>query len=167
MAKVAGKQSLLNRAAAGKQPADDPTGTGLEEQLPTIRPVQALKKTTADGPAGTGLAAKQQPQMLAGLSPCSAGWWREYDGAGHSKGGLRPTLPVSLPPIAFACLRQYPLPYFGKTQFSPNLFFLFLFLFYFYFPTINRPLTPFIVLVRLTYRHRAYSQPLHSLPRRE
>ena len=80
------------------QPADDPTGTGLEV-------------TTADDPADTGLAAKQQPQMkLAGLSPCSAGWWRECGGAGHSEGGLRPTLPVSLPPIAFACLCQYPLP---------------------------------------------------------
>ena len=65
------------------QPADDPTG-------------QASKK--------------QQPQMLAGLSPCSAGWWWEYDGAGHSKGGLRPTRPVSLPSIAFACHRPYPLP---------------------------------------------------------
>ena len=31
-----------------------------------------------------GLAAKQQPRMLAGLSPCSAGRWRECGGAGHS-----------------------------------------------------------------------------------
>ena len=80
------------------QPADDPTGTGLEAQLQTIRPIQASQQNNSQ-------------QTLAGLSPCSAGWWRECGGAGHSKGGLGPTyLPVSLPPIAFACLRQYPLP---------------------------------------------------------
>ena len=39
-----------------------------------------------------------------------------------------------------------------KTQFSPNLFFCFLILFLsLYFPTITHPLTPFTVLVRLTY----------------
>ena len=36
------------------QPADDPTGTGLEET------------TAADDPAGTGLAAKQQPADVIG-----------------------------------------------------------------------------------------------------
>ena len=35
------------------QPADDPTGPGLEE-------------TTADDPAGTGLAAKPQPADVVG-----------------------------------------------------------------------------------------------------
>ena len=59
------------------QPADDPTGTGLEEQLQTIRPVQASQQNS-------------QPMKLAGLLPCSAGWWREYGGAGHSEGGLGP-----------------------------------------------------------------------------
>ena len=97
MTKVAGKHSRQNRAAAG------------EHSRRTIRPAQASKKQRPQMLAG--LAAKQQPQTtLAGLSPCSAGWWSEYDGAGHSEGGLRPTLPVSLPPIAFACHCTYPLP---------------------------------------------------------
>ena len=62
------------------QPADDLTGTGLEEQLlQTIRPVQATQQNNS------------QQMMLAGLSPCSAGWWRECGGAGHSEGGLGPT----------------------------------------------------------------------------
>ena len=100
MAKVvAGKQSLLNKAAAGEhsrrtiRPAQ-----ALKKQLQTIRPVQASQQNNS------------QQTSSAGLSPCSAGWWRECGGAGHSEGRLRPTLPVSLPPIAFACLRQYPLP---------------------------------------------------------
>ena len=71
------------------QPADDPTGTGLEAQLQTIRPVQASQQNNS------------QQMMLAGLSPCSAGWWRECGGAGHSKGGLRPTYlsPSHLSPL--------------------------------------------------------------------
>ena len=94
------------------QPADDPTGTGLEET------------TAADDPAGTGLAAKQQPADVIGrpLSKTTATdvarppvvQCRLVEGVRwcwHSKGGLRPTLPVSLPPIiAFACHRPYPLP---------------------------------------------------------
>ena len=73
-------------------------------------------------------------------------------------------LPYGLPsqPIAFACL-SIPTPLICKNQFSPNLFFCF-FIFILYFPTINRPLTPFIDFVRLTYRLLAYSQPLRSLP---
>ena len=86
MAKVtAGKQSLLSKATAG------------EHSRRMIRPAQASQQNNSQ-------------QMLAGLSPCSAGWWRECGGAGHSRGGLRPTLPVSLPPIAFACHCTYPLP---------------------------------------------------------
>ena len=50
----------------------------------------------------------------------------------------------------------------SKPNLAPTYFFVVLFLFY--FPTINRPLTPFIVLVRLTYRLLAYSRPLRSLP---
>ena len=63
----------------------------------------------ADDPTGTGLAAKQQPPMLAGLWPCSAGWWREYGGAGTQE-AAQTDITVSLPPIAFACLCTYPLP---------------------------------------------------------
>ena len=77
MAKVAGKQSLLNKAVAGKR------------SRRTIRPAQALKQNNS------------QQMSLAGLSPCSAGWWREYGGAGHSKGGLGPTYlsPSHLSPL--------------------------------------------------------------------
>ena len=49
-----------------------------------------------------------------------------------------------------------------KPNLAPTYFFVFIFLFY--FPTITRPLTPFNVIVRLTYRLLAYSQPLRSLP---
>ena len=72
------------------QPADDPTGTGLEAEQPqTIRPVQASQQNNS------------QQTTLAGLSPCSAGWWRECGGAGHSEGGLRPTYlsPSHLSPL--------------------------------------------------------------------
>ena len=80
MAKVAGKHSLLNRAAAGEhsrrtiRPAQ-----ALKKQLQTIRPVQASQQNNS------------QQTTLAGLSPCSAGCWRECGGAGHSEGGLGPT----------------------------------------------------------------------------
>ena len=80
MAKVAaGKQSRQNKAAAGEhsrrtiRPAQ-----ALKQQLQTIRPVQASQQNS-------------QPMKFAGLSPCSAGWWRECGGAGHSEGGLGPT----------------------------------------------------------------------------
>ena len=73
----AGIQSPQNRAAAG----------GHSRQ--TICPAQASRNNSQQM---AGLAAKQQPPMtLAGLSPCSAGRWREYSGAGSSTGGLRPT----------------------------------------------------------------------------
>ena len=93
------------------QPADDLTGTGLDET------------TAADDPAGTGLAAKQQPADVVGrpLSKTTATdvgrplavqcrlvegvWWCWPLGR-----RARTYLPVSLPPIAFASLRQYPLP---------------------------------------------------------
>ena len=93
----AGTQSPQNKAAAG----------GHSRR--TICPAQASKKQNSQQLAG--LAAKQQlPTKLAGLSLCSAGWWRECGGAGHSTGGLRPTYPVPTPPIAFACHCTYPLP---------------------------------------------------------
>ena len=83
----AGKQSLLNKAAAGE----------LSRQM--VCPAQASKNNSQQL---AGLAAKQQPQTtLAGLSPCSAGWWRECGSAGHSGGGLRPTYlsPSHLSPL--------------------------------------------------------------------
>ena len=62
-------------------------------------------------------------------------------------------LPYGLPP------NQSPLPVsvhthslnLSKTNLAPTYFFVFIFRFHFYFPTIIRPLTPFIVSVRLTY----------------
>ena len=76
-------------------------------------------------------------------------------------------LPTCLPPTYRLCLSlSVPTPLICKSQFSPNLFF-FCFHFYFYpftFPLKIRPLTPFTVCVRLTYRDLAYSQPLRSLP---
>ena len=78
----------------------------------TIRLAQALKETAADDPAGTGL--EEQPQMSAGLaakqaadevgrpSPCSAGWWRECGGAGTQEAGS--DLPTCLPPTYRLCL---------------------------------------------------------------
>ena len=80
------------------QPADDPTGTGLEA-------------TAADDPAGTGLAAKQQPADDVG-QPLAV-QCRSVEGVHWCwpLGGRAQTyLPVSLPPIAFACLCPYPLP---------------------------------------------------------
>ena len=70
-----------------------------------ICPAQALKQHNSQQLAG--LAAKQQPQTtLAGLSPCIAGRWREYSGAGTQETGsdlpyLSPShlspLPVTVP----------------------------------------------------------------------
>ena len=91
MAKVAGKHSLLNKAAAGNQSRRTirPAQSLMKQLLQTIRPVQASQQNNS------------QQMMLASLSPCSAGWWREYDGAGHSEGGLRPTYlsPSHLSPL--------------------------------------------------------------------
>ena len=120
------------------QPADDLTGTGLKEQLPTIRPVQASQQNNS------------QQMTLAGLSPCSAGRWREYGGAGTQETGsdlpyLSPShlspLPVTVPTHSLN---------FEKADFAPTFFLLFLF-FLSSSPNIIRPLTPFIVIVRLTY----------------
>ena len=74
----AGKHSLLNKAVAGKQTADDPTGTGLEE-------------TAADDPAGTGLAAKQPADEVGRPLAVQCRLVEECGGAGHSEGGLGPT----------------------------------------------------------------------------
>ena len=90
MAKVAaGKQSLQNKAATGKH----------SRQM--VCPAQASKKNNSQQLAG--LAAKQQPQMLAGLSPCSAGRWRECGGAGHSERRAQ-TYSTCLPPTYRLCL---------------------------------------------------------------
>ena len=106
------------------QPADDPTGTGLEE-------------TTA---TDVGRSHAVQCRLVEGVRWC----W-------PLRRRAQTYLPVSLPPIAFACHRPYPLHYFVKIQFSPNLFFCFYYFYPFTFPLTIRPQTPFTVSVRLTY----------------
>ena len=74
----------------------------VERQAKPAEQGRCRRTQPADDPTGTGLAAKQQPADDVGrLSPCSAGWWREYGGAGHSEGGLRPTYlsPSHLSPL--------------------------------------------------------------------
>ena len=120
----------------------------LKKQLQTIRPVQASQQNNS------------QPMKLAGLLPCSAGGGGSAVVLATQKVGS--DLPNYLPPTYRLCLSlSIPTPLICKTQFCPNLFFCFYFCFY--FPTIIRPLTPFTVSVRLTYRLLAYSQPLRSL----
>ena len=91
----AGTQSPQDKAAAGKH----------SRQM--VCPAKASKNNSQQL---AGLAAKQQPQTtLAGLSPCSAGRWRECGVLALSR-WAQTYLPVSLPPIAFACHCPYPLP---------------------------------------------------------
>ena len=79
------------------QPADDPTGTGLEE-------------TAADDPAGTGLAAKQPADKVGRPPVVQCRLVEEVRWCWPLGRRALTYLPVSLPPIAFACLRPYPLP---------------------------------------------------------
>ena len=63
---------------------------GQANKARRTRPLQATQP--ANGLPGTGLEVNNSQQMkLVGLLPCSAGWWRECGGAGHSGGGLGPT----------------------------------------------------------------------------
>ena len=61
-------------------------------------------------------------------------------------------LPKHLPPNYRLCLsvHTHSLNLY-KPNLAPTYFFVFIFILHFYFPTIIRPLTPFNVLVRLTY----------------
>ena len=89
------------------------SGHGKGEQAHSL-----LNKATAGGhsrqticPAQASKVHNSQLTKLAGLSPCSAGYWREYGGAGTQKvGSDLPNLSISLLPIAFACHCTYPLP---------------------------------------------------------
>ena len=96
MAKVAGTHSLLSKAAAGEHSRRTirPAQASKKQLLQTMQLVGLAAKHQSQMSAGlaakqqphmklAGLTAKQQPQMkLAGLLSCSAGWWREYGGAG-------------------------------------------------------------------------------------
>ena len=137
----AGTQSLQNKAAAG----------GHSRR--TTRPAQALKqqqpavgrprsKTTAADDVGRPLAV--QCRLVEGVQWC----W-------PLRRRAQTYLPTCLPPTYRLWLSlSLPTPLIYKTQFSPNLFFCCFYFFHLslYFPTINRPRTPFIVFVRLTYR---------------
>ena len=112
------------------QPADNPTGTGLEEtQQPAVgRP---RSKTTAADDVGQPLAV--QCRLVEGVRWC---WPLRKAGS---------DLPTCLPPTYRFCLStSLPTPLICKKQFSTNFF-------YFTSPFKIRPLTPFIVCVRLTY----------------
>ena len=154
-----GGQSKMNGASEHGQWAWHGKGEQAHKARRT-RPLQANKaggrsarhrpqRNNSQQLAGrTGLAAKQRPPMkLAGLSPCSAGWWRECGGAGHSKGGLGPTYlsPSHLSPLPVT------VPTHSLNLEKPNLAPTFFFPFLFYLPLEIRPLTPFTVCVRLTY----------------
>ena len=98
------------------QPADDPTGTGLEAQLlQTIRPVQASQQNNSHRRRWP--ASRRAAQVGGGSAVVLA----------TRKVGS--DLPTCLPPTYRLCLSlSIPTPLICKTQFSPNLFFC-----YFYF----------------------------------
>ena len=121
------------------------TSTAGKRSRRSLPPAQALKQTASRWPA---LQQKQQlPQMMSACRAVRRGgvqscWQPER----RVQTYLLPLpqlspLPVTVPTHSLN---------FEKTQFSPNLFFCFYF-YFLYFPTINRPLTPFTVCVRLTY----------------
>ena len=135
------------------QPADDPTGTGLEET------------TAADDPTGTGLAAKQQPADDVGRPlTVQVGGGRAVVLATRKAGS---DLPSYLPPTYRLYLSpSIPTPLICENPIlAPTYIFFVVIIFYpFTFPLKICPLTPFTVIVRLTYHPLAYSQPLRSLP---
>ena len=117
MAKVAGKQSRLNRAAAGKH------------SRRTIRPAQALKNSCRR-------SGRYRPRSKTTASrhhrPASR---RAVQVGGGSTVVLAlerraQTYPACLPPTYRLCLSpSIPTPLICENQFSPNLFFFVLFLF--------------------------------------
>ena len=123
MAKVAGKQSLLNKAAAGEQSRQNKAAAG-EHSRWTIRPAQASKKqqpavgrphskTTAADDVGRPLAV--QCRLVEGVGCCRPLKRRAQ------------TYPACLPPTYRLCLSlSIPTPLICKTQFSHNFFFHFL-----------------------------------------
>ena len=131
MAKVAGKHSLLNKAAAGKQSRQNKAAAGKHSRR-TIRPAQALKKNSRRR------SGRYRPRSKTTASRRS---WPASRRAVQVGGGsalvlatqeASSDLPTCLPPTYRLCLSLYiPTPLICKSQFSPNLFFLFLFLFYF------------------------------------
>ena len=90
-------QSKIER---GKN-VEEGSGHGMAKVTRQANKAGKTRPLQANTAGGTGLEEKQQPEMLAGLSPCSAGWWRECGGAGHSKGRLGPTYlsPSHLSPL--------------------------------------------------------------------
>ena len=137
---VANSRQMNDRhRPCSKQPADEVAGTGLEaNSQQTIRPAQAFQQQPADE-VGQPFALKWR--LVEGVRWC----W-------HSRGGLRPTYlsPSHLSPLPVT-VHTHPLN-FEKANLAPTYFsLLFLFFLSLLLPTRTRPLTPFIVCVRLTY----------------
>ena len=101
---------------------DDPGahGNGLNGAMQTRASRHGVKAEAGRQgmarPAQAVVAKTGRQVKLAGLLSRSGGSWRECGGAGHSEGGLGPTLLSPSQPIAFACLCPYPLPQFAKNQ---------------------------------------------------
>ena len=149
----AGKQSLQNKAAAG------------EHSRRTVCLAQASKNTTASSWPASQQNNSQQ-MTLAGLSQCSAGWWRECGGAGHSEGGLRPTYlsPSHLSPLPVT-ISTHSLNL-EKANLAPTDFFvIFIFPFSSHYNSSPNPL--YCHCSANLSCHLAYSQLLRSLPRGE
>ena len=133
----AGTQPAEQGHCRRTQPADSPPGTGLKTSSQQLAGLAA--KTTAADKVGRPLAV--QCRLMGGSARVLAL---------RKAGSDLPTL--SLPHLP-------PLPVTVSTHSlnleTPNLaptYFFVIFLFLsLYFPTITRPLTPFTVLVRLTY----------------
>ena len=106
-------------------------GKNVNRQTKPAEQGRCRQTQPADNPTGTGLEAHNSQQTsLAGLSPCSAGWWRECGGAGHSEGGLRPTYlsPSHLSPLPVTV--HTPSLNLEKPNLAPTYFFVFIFIFY-------------------------------------
>ena len=97
------------------QPADDPTGTGLEETTAADDEVGRPRSKTTAADVGRPLAV--QSRLVEGVRWC----W-------PLRRRAQTYLPVSLPPIAFACHCTYPLPQFEKPNLAPTYFVFFCFL---------------------------------------
>jgi len=113
-------QSKMNRTGANEEKGSGHGMAKVTRQANIACRTRPLQADTAgrqsarhrpqknNGQQMAGLAEEQQPPTkLAGLSPCSAGKWREYGGAGPQKAGsdrpdrLSPShlspLPVTVP----------------------------------------------------------------------
>ena len=140
---MAGKEWATGKHSPLNKPLQADTASGFSARH---RP-QTHERPTVGRPCSKNNSCRP---TSACLSPCSAGRWGECSGTGSHEGGCRPTYTCPYPTYRLCLSLSLPTPLICGTQFSPKLtFFLFLF-FYPLLPTINRPLAPFNVFVRLT-----------------